>query len=238
MAGGGSLITYPVLTNVVGLTPIMANATNSTGLWPGSVGSVLGFRKLIAERKHYLYSLVPPTFVGSVLGAELLVWTNPKVFALLVPFLILLASLMLIAQKKVKELVLKGDRDLHPWFAIVLQFVVAVYGGYFGAGMGIMMLAVFALYMKGTLHEINAIKAWLGLIINLVASVVFLGHSTSGHAMVDIPVASILAVGGIIGGFYAATLSQKVDPDKLRVGIAAYGLLAALYYAAKAMHLV
>jgi uncharacterized membrane protein YfcA len=205
------------------------------------MGSVFGFWALLKEKKHYLYTLAGPTFVGSLAGAELLINTGESTFAAIVPFLILLASGMLILQKKVKQLVLKGERELHPYLAILLQFLVSLYGGYFGAGMGIMMLAVFALYMKGTLHEINAIKSWLGVIINLVASATFILHSVTspaGQGLVDLPIGIVLAVGGIIGGFYAAKLSQKVDPDKLRVGIAAYGLLAALYYAAKAAHLI
>lgn len=241
VAGGGSLITYPVLTNFVGLSTKVANATNSVGLWPGSLGSVFGFWNLFQTVKPYVVRLALPTALGSIAGAELLILTKTSVFDAIVPVLILFASLMLLAQKRVKELVLRGDQELHPVAGMALQFLVAVYGGYFGAGMGIMMMAAFALYMKGTLHEINAVKSFLGIIINLVASSVFLIHSLGGPAadsLIDFPVGLLVATGGLFGGFFAARLSQKINPDKLRLAIAVYGLAAAAYYAAKALHLV
>jgi uncharacterized membrane protein YfcA len=161
-------------------------------------------------------------------------------FDVLVPLLILLASLMLLGQGTIRKWVLGDHRTLHPAAGIIAQFFVAVYGGYFGAGMGIMMLAAFALYMDGTLHEINAIKAWLGVFINLIASAVFFIHSFIGpnaKPLLNPWIGLWLAIGSLVGGFYAAKLSQRVDPEKLRVVIAGYGLLAAAYYAAKALGL-
>jgi uncharacterized protein len=188
---------------------------------------------LIAKTQHHLRALLLPTLLGAVLGAELFVRTPIETFDVLVPILILFASLTLLAQKSVRALVLRGKPTLHPAAGIVLQFLVAVYGGYFGAGMGIMMLAAFALYMEGTLHEINAVKAWLGVVINLVASAVFFAHSFVGsrESLIQPQVALALALGAVVGGFYAAKLSQRVNPDRLRVAIAGYGMLAAAYYA-------
>ncbi|HSI72877.1 MAG TPA: sulfite exporter TauE/SafE family protein, partial [Fimbriimonas sp.] len=156
---------------------------------------------------------------------------------LVIPALILLASLLLLGQQSIRRWVLGPHKTLHPALGIAAQFLVAVYGGYFGAGMGIMMLAAFALYMEGNIHEINAIKAWLGVFINLIASVVFLLHSFIGpnrEQLLDPWIGLWLAVGSVAGGFYAAKLSQKVNPDKLRFAIAAYGIFAAGYYAYKA----
>jgi uncharacterized protein len=243
VAGGGTLITFPVLTLPwgVGLPSNIANATNSLGLWPGSLGGALGFGNLWQKTKHHLKVLLIPTVLGALTGAELFVQTPKEMFDFVVPILILLASVLLLLQKKVRQLVLGEHRTLHPFAGILLQFLVAVYGGYFGAGMGIMMLAAFALYMEGNIHEINAIKGWLGVVINALASLVFILHSLLGEAeksLINWPVGLTLAVGSIIGGFYAAKLSQKVDPDKLRIAIAAYGLLAACYYALKALSFV
>jgi uncharacterized protein len=224
-----------------GLATNVANATNAVGLWPGSLGGAIGFWNLIQKTKHHLRALIIPTLVGAVAGAELFVRTPERTFDMVVPALILLASFLLLIQKSIKQWVLRGRHALHPMAGISLQFLVAVYGGYFGAGMGIMMLAAFALYMDANIHEINAIKAWLGVVINLVASAVFFGHSFLGSSpkmLIHLNVAIWLAAGSVVGGFYAARLSQRVDPDKLRVGIASYGMLAAAYYAARALQLV
>ena len=115
-----------------------------------------------------------------------------------------------------------------PAVGMLLQFLVATYGGYFGAGMGIMMLASFALYMEGTTHELNAVKSLLGTIINFVASIVFVLKG-----MVQFDVAAVLIFGGIVGGYGSARMSLKVDPNKLRVAIAIYGFIMTLYFFSK-----
>ncbi len=230
VAGGGTLITFPLLTGVVGLPTTVANATNSVALWPGSLGSIFGFSNLIHKTKHHLKLLVWPTFFGALSGAQLFVMTDQRTFDLLVPALILLASVLLLLQGKVKAWVQRDDRELHPYVGMTVQFFVALYGGYFGAGMGIMMLAAFALYMEGTLHELNAVKTWLGLVINFVASFLFIFQG-----LIEVQAAIALALGSIVGGFYAAKLSQKVNPEKLRYVIAAYGIAMALYFATKAV---
>ncbi|MEZ0325856.1 MAG: sulfite exporter TauE/SafE family protein [Fimbriimonas sp.] len=241
VAGGGTLITFPILTGPLGLPSNVANATNALGLWPGSLGGACGFWNLLHKTKHHFRALLIPTILGALAGSELFVQTPKRVFDFLVPVLILLASLLLLGQKSLRLWVLGPHRTLHPYAGIAAQFAVAVYGGYFGAGMGIMMLAAFALYMEGNIHEINAIKAWLGVFINLIASGVFLLHSFVGPApekLIEPWIGLSLAVGSIVGGFYAAKLSQKVNPDRLRIAIAIYGLTAAAYYAAKAIALV
>jgi len=117
-----------------------------------------------------------------------------------------------------------------PVFGFVAQFLVSVYGGYFGAGMGIMMLAAFSLYVEGDIHEYNAIKNWLGLLINFIATLVFMipGHAKAGQ--IDWRVAGPMVVGSLVGGYAAARLSQRVDGNKLRVLIAIYGFCAAGYF--------
>jgi len=145
-----------------------------------------------------------------------------------VPLLILLAALLLIFQPKVKALV-GHTRKMPVWAGIVLQFLVSLYGGYFGAGMGIMMLACFAFYIDGNIHELNAVKNWLGMVINATCSVVLM---IQGFVLA-IP-ALWLCFGGIVGGFGAARLSQKMDPNKLRLVIGAYGLVMAGVFAWRA----
>jgi uncharacterized membrane protein YfcA len=191
----------------------------------------LGFKNLLAKTAHHLKVLFLPTLLGSIVGAELFIHTSSKVFDRVIPWLILLAALLLLFQPTVKKLAMREGRTVSPAAGAVLQFLVAVYGGYFGAGMGIMMLAAFALFMEGTIHELNAVKTWLGLIINFAASIMFLAEK-----IIDPSVAIILTVGSVIGGFYAAKFSQRVNPDKMRTAIAVYGLLAAAYFMYKAFH--
>ncbi len=234
VAGGGSLISFPTLVFAIRLPSTVANATNSVALWPGSLSGAFGFKNLLHKAGHHLSRLIVPTILGSTVGAFLLVKTDPRVFDLVVPWLILFAAVLLLLQPKVKAWVLQGGRrTVGPAGAITLQFMVSVYGGYFGAGMGIMMLAIFALYIEGTIHELNAVKNWLGLVINFTCSTVFLFQG-----LVQPYVALALAAGSIVGGFVAARFSQRVQPDRMRTLIAIYGVGMAAYYLARSWHLI
>lgn len=207
----------------------VANATNSVALWPGSLTGGLGFKNLLGKTQHHLKLLILPTLLGSLTGAWLLLSTSNKVFRDVIPALILVASLLLLFQPKVKAFVLSRHDKLPAPYGWGLQFLVSAYGGYFGAGMGIMMLAAFALYMDGTIHELNAVKNWLGLIINFSCSAVFISQG-----LVDLQPALWLTVGSLIGGFVAARVSQRFNPEKMRLAIAIYGIGMALYFAYRA----
>ncbi len=226
VAGGGSLISFPTLTLGFHIPSLPANATNAVGLWPGSLSGAWGFRDVLAKTKSHLKTLWIPTLLGSLAGAQLLVVTDKKVFDFVVPWLLFLATALLWFQPNIKKFALKRGHTISPAGAIVLQTLVALYGGYFGAGMGIMMLAVFALYMDGNIHEINAVKTILGVVINLVASLRFLADK-----IVVIEPAIALTVGSLIGGYYAARWSQKVDPERLRKLIALFGICMSAYFA-------
>ncbi|CAN5625930.1 sulfite exporter TauE/SafE family protein [soil metagenome] len=225
VAGGGSLITFPALRFGFKLDSVVANATNTVSLWPGSLGGAFGFANLLPKTKPYLKLLALPTLVGSAFGAWLLISTPKSTFDAIVPFLILLAALLLLLQPQIKAFVQRGGRTLSPAVGVALQLIVAIYGGYFGAGMGIMMLAAFALYMDGTIHELNAVKTWLGTIVNLVASILFVG---AGKVALDF--ALFLTLGSICGGYLGARYSQGLHPEKLRKSIAVYGIAMAVYY--------
>lgn len=232
VAGGGSLITFPALTVGFRMPSNIANATNSVALWPGSMAGAIGFRNLLPKTAKYLKVLIVPTVVGSIIGAEMFIHTSTRMFDRVIPWLILLAALLLLFQPTVKSFALKHGRTTSPATGAVLQLLVSIYGGYFGAGMGIMMLAAFALFMEGTIHELNAVKSWLGLVINFAASVMFVFQR-----IIDPTVAIVLTMGSVVGGFYAAKFSQKVNPDKMRIVIAAYGLIASMYFMYKAFRL-
>lgn len=226
VAGGGSLLSFPTLRFMTGMGSTVANATNSISLWPGSLGGAFGYRNLYEVIKKDLRLLTLPTILGSLAGAILLVKTDPHVFDLVVPWLILFAAVLLLAQPKLKKWMSReGHVRVSPWVGIFLQFLVSVYGGYFGAGMGIMMLASFALYIEGSIHELNAVKNLLGLFINFTCSIVFVLQG-----LIDFRVGLILSSGAVFGGFLAAKYSQRVDPEKLRLGIAVYGVGMAGFY--------
>jgi hypothetical protein len=226
VAGGGSLISFPCLTLGFGLPSLIANATNSVGLWPGSLSGAWGFRNVLGPTQKYLRLLVAPTLIGSAAGAYLLTITDKRVFEAAVPVLLLIATVLLYLQPQVKAWVLGDRAHIGPAWAILLQTLVAIYGGYFGAGMGIMMLAVFGLFMHANTHEINAVKTILGVGINLTASILFF----SKGMVVFVP-ALALTLGSIVGGYAAAKGSQKVDPDRLRVAIALFGFGMAAHFA-------
>jgi len=170
-----------------------------------------------------------PTLLGSIAGALLLLATPKAVFDQVIPGLILLAALLLLFQPRVKAFVLRKQEKLPVAYGWGLQLLVSAYGGYFGAGMGIMMLAAFALYMEGTIHELNAVKNWLGLVINFTCSAVFIAKG-----LVDLWPAVWLVVGSLIGGYFAARVSQKANPDKFRIAIAIYGIAMSLWFAYRA----
>jgi hypothetical protein len=234
VAGGGSLISFPTLTGVslgglhlgYHLPMREANATNSAGLWPGSLSGAFGFWNLLPKTAKYLKTLWFPTVAGSLCGALLLIRTQERVFGKVVPGLILLATLLLAFQPQIKAWASHRQKHITHQTAFVLQFFVSLYGGYFGAGMGIMMLAVFTIYMEGTIHELNAVKSWLAVFINFVCSAIFL----FGGMILLWPFVA-LTIGALIGGYYAAKYSQGIDPNKLRIAIACYGFLTAGYFA-------
>ncbi|HLK14474.1 MAG TPA: sulfite exporter TauE/SafE family protein [Fimbriimonadaceae bacterium] len=231
VAGGGSLVSFPVLRVGFGMPSVAANMTNTSSLWPGSLAGAFGYSNLLAKTKHHLRALIFSTLLGSTLGAWMLTVTSPHLFDVLVPILILFAATLLTLQPRIKAWAGRKHEGVPHAVGFVLQFFVAMYGGYFGAGMGIMMLAAFSLYVEGDIHEYNALKNWLGLIINFMATLVFvLPGKGANHPRIDWSIAAPMIVGSILGGYAMARLSQRIDSEKLRVVIAAYGFIAAGYF--------
>lgn len=225
IAGGGTLISFPTLM-ALGLPVKVANATNSVALWPGSASGALGFHKYFEESKNELKALLPPTIVGSLLGSWLLVSTPENTFRAVVPFLILLATLILAFQKKIKAASVKSNFQLSRWQVGTLQFLVSLYGGFFGAGMGIMMLAIMSLYGESDLHRLNVLKNWLAVVINFGASVLLLSKG-----IVDLKFAAAVMVGALFGGYLSAKFAQKFPAEKLRIVIVGYGFVMVGYTA-------
>jgi uncharacterized membrane protein YfcA len=220
-AGGGTLVSFPVLIGL-GVGELQANATNSVALWPGSLSSAVGYRDHLGKFKDRLTALIGPTLAGAVTGSMLLVATPPGLFRAVVPWLILSATLLLAFQPQVRAWVAGTKHGQSPALGLLLQFAISVYGGYFGAGMGIMMLAAMALYLDADIHQMNAVKNWLAVVINVVAMGIFVWKGL----VLWIPCLS-LAAGAVVGGFASARVSQRVPAERLRRLVVVYGLVMA-----------
>ncbi|HMY15411.1 MAG TPA: sulfite exporter TauE/SafE family protein [Polyangium sp.] len=224
VAGGGSLMTFPLFV-AFGVPALSANATTAVALWPGSLASAFGYRDQQAAAKKNLPYLAPPTILGGLVGAWLLTHTPARLFHFVVPVLILLATSLLAFQSQIREKVLGTKTRLPLPAGIFLQFLLSIYGGYFGAGMGIIMLALFGLFVEGTLHEHNALKNSLAVTVNIVASLFFL----QAGLLWIIPGVFCMA-GAITGGYLSARLATKIDPVKLRRVIVALGLTMTAWF--------
>jgi len=208
VAGGGTILTFPTLLGV-GTLPVAANATSTVALMLGTGGSVFGFRRHIPAIRVWLWRFVPVSLLGGLIGSWLLTKTSNETFALLVPFLILFATLLFMIQgllaKMVKRSVEEPTGGKSVWPAVLFQFAVAIYGGYFGAGIGILMLATLGFIGLTDIHRMNALKNILGSLINVVASIMFVAKG-----MVEWPKAGVMTAGALVGYFIGAHYSQKI----------------------------
>lgn len=228
MAGGGTILTYPTLL-FLGESAITANATSTVALWPGALSSMYGYRREVAEHREWLKTLFLPSLLGGALGAVLLLRTPARSFQRLAPFLILFATVLFMLQGAVARWARSGER--HPtrkqapgrWAAAWLyQFGVGVYGGYFGAGIGILMLAVLGFLGLSDIHAANGIKNFFGMCINGLAAGYFIIRGA-----VDWPAALVMIGGAIIGGYGGAGFARRIGRDKARAAVIVIGLLVA-----------
>ncbi|HEY5921734.1 MAG TPA: sulfite exporter TauE/SafE family protein [Kofleriaceae bacterium] len=227
IAGGGSLITFPVLL-ASGLPAITASMTNTVAMCPGYLGATLAQRRDLAGQGARALRLVPLSLAGSLVGAWILLNTTEKSFQTIVPFLLVFAAGLLVLQGKLRSYLVqhtRGGRSLT--FAILPVALSAVYGAYFGAGMGVIIFAILAVVFEDTLMRANALKQLLSLIINTCAAVVFLFVGT-----VDWQVALIIAVSSLAGGLIGGKLASRIPEPLLRwLAIAVALVVAAIYFA-------
>jgi hypothetical protein len=234
VAGGGTLLTFPSLIWIGRLTEIIANATSTVALWPGQLSSLWGYRKELGPSQKAVAILAVPSFLGGLAGAGLLLKTSNETFRAMVPYLILAATLLFMAQEPLARWQRRraeraaSDEGDNPaalelgspaaawpagrWAAVILfQLFVAVYGGYFGAGIGILMLAALGFLGFTNIHRMNAIKNINGMCINAVAAVMFIVNG-----LVDWRLASLMAAGAILGGYAGAGTAQRIGQKNVR----------------------
>jgi uncharacterized membrane protein YfcA len=233
LAGGGTLITFPALT-AVGLTAVVANVTNTVALCPGYVGATLAQRGDLRGQGRRLAVLLPAGVAGGALGAWILLHSEERLFRALVPWLILLATALLACQQPLRAWIARrtaagGPRAAPGAGAASLPVGLgAVYGGYFGAGLSVVVLAALAVVLDDTLTRLNALKQALALGINVAAALVF-----AAAGPVDWTLAAVVAAGALIGGALGGRLARRVSAATLRWSIVVLGVVvAAAYFAA------
>lgn len=222
VAGGGSLISFPALV-WVGVPSINANATNTVALLPGSFGSMWGYRRELASTEARMYWLALPSFVGGIIGALLLRLTPAQLFDRLVPALVFFATCLFMLQEPVQRLIGGGHHSERGtvWlvWAGAFQFMVGVYGGYFGAGIGILMLAALSVIGHDDIHQMNGFKNLLATCVNGIAAAYFIWMD-----MVRWQEAIVMAVGAIVGGVLGVHLARRMGRAAVRKCVVAIGL--------------
>jgi len=229
VAGGGTLVTFPTLL-FFGTPSIVANATSTLALMVGTSGSIYGYRQHLDPVRKWLWRFIPVSLLGGLAGSILLTVTSAQTFSKLVPFLILFATVLFLAQgmfRKMVHIEAPGEHRPHAiWAAILFQFFVAVYGGYFGAGIGILMLASLGFIGLTNIHEMNTLKTILGSLINLVAAACFIAAG-----LIHWRKAGVMTIGAVIGYYLGAHFSQRIPQQRVRQLITAIGfILSALTF--------
>jgi hypothetical protein len=235
VAGGGTLLTFPALTALI--SPALANGTSTVALLPGSFAGAVGYRKELWECRRFVARMIAPSLAGGFLGAWL-VGQNQDAFALLVPWLILLAAVLFVVQAPLSKWVKRraavgGVQPEHHepnWqtqaLVIGFQFLVAVYGGYFGAGIGILMLSALGFMGVGDIHRMNAVKTCLAAGINAASVVVFVRDD-----LVVWTYALPMVVAAVLGGYAGARVARRLPASYVRYAVIVIGFgLAAFYF--------
>jgi uncharacterized membrane protein YfcA len=252
IAGGGTILTFPVMAAILPDGParlVVANATSTIGLWPGSLAAAWASRSERLGQSQWTRWLMPASVGGAIVGAMLVLALPPAWFSRLVPWLILSAALLFALQPRLSARLGAAERDAgttagEPTRAMflgvwILQFLVAVYGGYFGAGIGILMLAVLGCLGLGDIHRINAVKNVLATAVNGTTAVMFisasilpggLGADAAGAGIVSWPHALVMALASVAGGFVGVRLTRRLPAALVRRMVALIGFGLAGYY--------
>ena len=226
VAGGGTFLTFPVFI-FYGLTPLQANVMSTIALWPGTISSTYGYRKELATDRKRLIPLLVICIIGGTAGSLTLLYTPEITFRRLVPWLLLAATIIFTFGRYVIACLHKRfpHSKEQPVVTMFLQLVIAFYGGYFGAGIGILMLAMLQLMGLSDIHKMNALKTLLAGAINMATVVIFI---LAGAVMWNL--AAVMVAGGIFGGYVGARMALKVAPQHIRTLVSVIGFLMTAYF--------
>jgi uncharacterized membrane protein YfcA len=232
LAGGGTLITFPTLT-AIGIPAVAANVTNTIALAPGHLGATAAQAADLRGQRRRLRLLLPAALLGGLAGGVLLLVTSERLFRRLVPFLILLASALLAVQEPLRKWLIarlhrSGPHVSHEVWPVLPVFAASVYGGYFGAGLSVIVLAALGLLIDDSLTRLNALKQGIGFAANAAAALLF---ALSGQVVWL--VALVMAIGAILGGVLGGRLAGRIPPAALRRVVVAIGLAVSLVYFAR-----
>ncbi len=242
VAGGGTLLTFPTLAAARGgddQALKMANITSTLALFPGSLAAVWGYRRELEGNGAWIKLLIGPSLIGGIVGSLLLVWLPDKVFGQLVPWLVLLAAVLFAMQPQIARWTGIGKEQAAPTRnmavgVFVFQFLVAVYGGYFGAGIGILMLSSLAMMGLGDIHRMNALKTLLASSINCMSVLIFLwidvSAATAQEKVIHWPYATVMIAASIAGGYGGARIAQRMNKNLVRWIVVTIGFALAGYY--------
>jgi uncharacterized membrane protein YfcA len=232
LAGGGTLITFPILT-FLGIPAVTANVTNTVALSPGYLGGTLSQWNDLHGQKNRLWLIVPAGIIGGVLGGFLLLQTGERLFRELVPYLILLASVLLAIQDPVRAWLVRRMGEGHSarlektaWLPVGLA---SIYGGYFGAGLSVIVLSALGLTLEDSLNRLNALKQAVAFSVNVAAAIFFL---FSGQVIWS--AALVMAVGALIGGMLGGKLAGRIKPSTLRWTVVVIGVVISIIYFVRA----
>jgi uncharacterized protein len=220
IVGSGSLITFPTLL-ALGYPPVLANVSNNVGLVPGSVSAVHAYRRELVGQRSRMLTLGPASLAGGLTGAVVLLALPHSVFKAAVPVLVLIASLLMALQPRVTRwLAARGDRHVHGGAPLLIGvFLTGIYGGYFGAAQGVILMSLLAIFIDDDLQRLNGTKNALALVVNGVAGVVFILV-----AHISWSVAALIAVGSTIGGQLGGHYGRRLPTAVLRTCVVAVGL--------------
>ncbi len=224
VAGGGSFLTFPSLV-FAGVPPVMANATNTVALFPGALAASWAYRDAFPRLEELkVRVLLAVSLVGAVIGAVLLIVTPEETFRAAIPWLLLAATLLFATGPRLTPILRRRFRLTAPGL-YTMQFIVAIYGGYFGGAIGILMLAAFTLYGLSNIHEMNALKTLLGGRLNGVAVVCFI---IAGK--IDWPPALLMLTASVAGGYFGARVARRMNPTHIRALIIAIGAVMTVVF--------
>jgi uncharacterized membrane protein YfcA len=228
VAGGGSFFSFPALL-LAGVPPIPANATSTVALWPGTMASAGAYRRKLPRSARILVPLLLASFGGGLIGATLLLKTPQGIFMRLIPFLFLGATLLFAFGKRLFKVARTHSETEASWLAVsgvaLVQLPIAIYGGFFGGGMGILMLAMLNFLPLADMHSMNGVKTLLASATNAVAIVTFV---LAG--IIVWPEAILMLVGAALGGYAGAHFAQKIDPARVRKFVVCVGFAMSFYF--------